>query len=86
MRRYLAHPRDLFWTLRYGDRSSINWPRYLRALPVALLIAYEAYFAYDAWGMVHTRYASTAWHVVTTIYIVWAVYIAPLWLIAASRP
>lgn len=85
MSRYFAHLRDLLWTLRYGNSSAVALPWFLRRLPVALFIAYEAYFAFQAWVIVHAPYKGIAWLAVESVYVLWAIYLFPLFVLMMFR-
>lgn len=80
MSRYFAHLRDLLWTLRYGNRP-VSWPSYLRRLPAVLFMAYETYFALEAWVIVHAPYKGIAWLAVESVYVIWAIYLFPLFVL-----
>lgn len=66
----------LLWTLRYGHPADIEWPWYMRSLPIALLSVWEVYCALLAWDTAHLD-SDAPMVIFNALLTVWNLYVVP---------
>ncbi|MFN3008615.1 hypothetical protein [Mycolicibacterium wolinskyi] len=76
MNRRITFLLGLLWTLRYGRRGDIEWPWYMRSLPIALLSVWEVYCTLLAWDTAHLD-SDASMVIFNALLTVWNLYVVP---------